>query len=83
MPLVATKSSASHLCNDGALDPPGRSRRLWIQKLKNEIICHLTLMSRHLDTTDFMSVVYQFRPTAAPLLLFYARSAKGSGVIRP
>jgi len=38
MPLVATKSSASHLCNDGALDPPGRSRRLWIQKLKTEII---------------------------------------------
>ena len=25
MPLVAAKSSASHLCNDGALNPPGRS----------------------------------------------------------
>jgi len=32
MPLVATKSSASHLCNDGALDPPGRTQRLWIQR---------------------------------------------------
>jgi len=34
VPLVAAKSSASHLCIDGAQNPPGCLRHRWIKDSK-------------------------------------------------